>query len=303
MEKENKQQSFKEQYQQERQYQECKFDYESAMFQQQMAEKQVADFWLSLKADGVLVLAMLFLEVFRLQCEKNLMVFGVIGGLGQIVQLILLITLGYALWKIRFGFVYKKRKRHLEVTQDTVVYYASRLCELEQQLGTVKNEEGDNVFFHREQTEKEEQKEQIYSAWAKRLRNDRLEKEYAKISRAIEELNQEEEKLKAKMKVYGRITLGITAFLSLGIVCYPYINLFSQLVIQVLTIVVPIVLWIPFFVLWAKAKIEWLLGEDCLLNQTVFRSFYEVSIQQRRMREVQKLQECRKKMLEVTEAM
>ena len=73
-------QSVKEQYQQEKKYRECKFDYERALFQQHMAEKQVADFWLSLKADGVLLLAMIILKLFAMQCEKNV-VLRVIAGL------------------------------------------------------------------------------------------------------------------------------------------------------------------------------------------------------------------------------
>lgn len=288
-------QSIKEQYQQEKKYRECKFDYERALFQQHMAEKQVADFWLSLKADGVLLLAMIFLKLFAMQCEKNVAL-GVIAGLCEIVQLILLIMLVYALWKIRFGLVYKKRKRHLELAQDTVVHYASRLCQMEQQMETLQDVQEDTPFSNQEQAEKEEQG---YSVRTRRLRNERLEREYGQICIEIERLNKEEDQLKAKMERHGRITLSVTAVLLLGIAAYPYITLFSQLIVVFFSIVLPVVLWTPFFVLWSKEKIEWLLGEDYWINKTVFTSLYQVSIQQRRLREVQKLEECKRKIMDV----
>lgn len=288
-------QSIKEQYQQEKKYRECKFDYERALFQQHMAEKQVADFWLSLKADGVLLLSMIFLKLFSMQCEKNVAL-RVIAGLCEIVQVILLIMLVYALWKIRFGLVYKKRKRRLELAQDTVVYYASQLCQMEQQMETLQDVQEDTSFSDQEQVEK---REQGYSARTIRLRNERLEREYETVCREIELLNKEEDQLKAKINRHGRITLGVTAVLLLGIASYPYITLFSQLVVVVLSIVVPVVLWTPFFVLWSKEKIEWLLGEDYWMNKTIFASLYQVSIQQRRLREVQKLEECKRKIMDV----
>lgn len=290
-------QSVKEQYQQEKKYRECKFDYERALFQQHMAEKQVADFWLSLKADGVLLFAMIILKLFAMQCEKNV-VLRVIAGLCEIVQVILLIMLVYALWKIRFGLLYKKRKRHLELAQDTVVYYASCLCQMEQKMETLQDIQEETSFSDREQVEKEEQ---IYSAKTRRLRNERLDKEYEKICREIELLNSEEDQLKAKINRHGKITLSVTAVLLLGIACYPYITLFTQLVAVVLFIVLPVVLWMPFFVLWSKEKIEWLLGEDYWINKTIFVSLYQVSIQQRRLREVQKLEECKRKIMDVEE--
>lgn len=295
MEQRGKQQNIKEQYQQEKKYRECKFDYDRALFQQHMAEKQVADFWLSLKADGVLLFALVFLQLFAMQCEKNVAL-RVIAGLCEFVQLIVLIMLVYALWKIRFGLVYKKRKRHVELAQDTVVYYASRLCQMEQQMKTLQDVQEDTSFSNQEQAEKEEQG---YSVRTKRLRNERLEREYGQICREIELLNKEEDQLKAKINRHGRITLVVTAVLLLGIACYPYITLFSQLIVVFFSIVLPVVLWIPFFVLWSKEKIEWLLGEDCWINQTIFASFYQVSIQQRRLREVQKLEECKKKIMDV----
>ena len=287
--------SVKEQYQQEKKYRECKFDYERALFQQHMAEKQVADFWLSLKADGVLLLAMIFLKLFAMQCEKNVAL-GVIAGLCEIVQLILLIMLVYALGKIRFGLVYKKRKRQLELAQDTVVYYGGNLCQMEQKMEALQDVQENTDFSEQEQPEKEVQS---YSARTKRLRNERLDREYEQICREIELLNNEEDRLKAKMNRHGKITLGVTAVLLLGIACYPYITLFSQLVVVVLSIVLPVVFWIPFFGLWAKEKIEWLLGEDCWLNKTIFASLYQVSIQQRRLREVQKLEECKRKIMDI----
>ena len=287
--------SVKEQYQQEKKYRECKFDYERALFQQHMAEKQVADFWLSLKADGVLLFAMIILKLFAMQCEKNV-VLRVIAGLCEIVQVILLIMLVYALWKIRFGLVYKKRKRHLELAQDTVVYYAGNLCQMEQKMEALQDVQENTDFSEQEQPEKEVQS---YSARTKRLRNERLDREYEQICREIELLNNEEDRLKAKMNRHGKITLGVTAVLLLGIACYPYITLFSQLVVVVLFIVLPVVLWMPFFVLWSKEKIEWLLGEDCWLNKTIFASLYQVSIQQRRLREVQKLEECKRKIMDI----
>lgn len=290
-------QSVKEQYQQEKKYRECKFDYERALFQQHMAEKQVADFWLSLKADGVLLFAMIILKLFAMQCEKNV-VLRVIAGLCEIVQVILLIMLVYALWKIRFGLVYKKRKRHLELAQDTVVYYASCLCQMEQKMETLQDIQEETSFSDREQVEKEEQ---IYSARTRRLRNERLDREYEKICREIELLNSEEDQLKAKINRHGKITLSVTAVLLMGIACYPYITLFSQLVVVVLFIVLPVVLWMPFFVLWSKEKIEWLLGEDYWINKNIFVSLYQVSIQQRRLREVQKLEECKRKIMDVEE--
>lgn len=290
-------QSVKEQYQQEKKYRECKFDYERVLFQQHMAEKQVADFWLSLKADGVLLFAMIILKLFAMQCEKNV-VLRVIAGLCEIVQVILLIMLVYALWKIRFGLVYKKRKRHLELAQDTVVYYASCLCQMEQKMETLQDIQEETSFSDREQVEKEEQ---IYSARTRRLRNERLDREYEKICREIELLNSEEDQLKAKINRHGKITLSVTAVLLMGIACYPYITLFSQLVVVVLFIVLPVVLWMPFFVLWSKEKIEWLLGEDYWINKNIFVSLYQVSIQQRRLREVQKLEECKRKIMDVEE--
>lgn len=288
-------------YQLESEIEKKRFAYESALYEQKVAQRRMRDFWQNVQISGLWAFGALFFPSLAIQLERVLRIAGILSWtVCPFLVIWALICFLYTLKKIKFGFSYKERKQLLEQADILVGSQALELHKLELDMEkysaslveSVSKEEGEeNLEVERERKVRQGQMHlQLI-----RIQIDRAKEVKKSLENELENIMEEENILTAKEQRYRRVLIGSVVGEGMGLVFLGAPGNFIPVACNAWCLLLPPFVIFPILCLWLRAKMELSVGEDLWCNQVLFSFLHENSFQKKRESVTEKILQQQKK--------
>lgn len=301
-------------YQLESEIEKKRFAYESALYEQRMAQKRMQDFWQSIQIGGLWAFGILFFPFFTIQLENVSRLIAVLSWAAcPFLVGWALVCLLYTLGKVKFGFSYKERKRALEQEDILVGKKALELHKLElelkkypEPLAEVSSKEclqpqNDELCLEHERACQERQRQMRLHVL--RMQLDRANRVEKTLETEMDSLEKEESILREKERKHRRFLIGSLLGEGIGLVFLGIPVIFIEVACSAWCLLLPPFVIFPVLCLWFRARMELSAGEELWLNRVFLHYFYENSFQKRREDVVEKIVQQQKKIEELEQEM